>query len=92
MNKEVQVTGMQLRTKDSGNLLICQTNAEADYKSTTLSQSRSVLLEPVSTVNAATDKFFYTLDATADGQKNTDVSTDNYKEYDEAGGTAITTG
>ena len=90
MNKDVSVTGMELRTKVSGNLLICQTNTEGDFKSTQLSQSRSVLLEPVSTVNAATNKYFYTLDAAADGQKITAASTNPYVLYDESAGTAIT--
>jgi hypothetical protein len=90
MNKDVSVTGMQLQTKVSGNLLICQTNNEANFSSTQLSQVRSALLEPVSTVNAATDKFFYTLDAAADGQKITAATTDPYVLYDEASGTTIT--
>ena len=90
MNKDVSVTGMELRTKVSGNLLICQTNEEGDFSSTQLSQGRSVLLEPVSTVNAATNKFFYTLDAAADGKKITAPGTDPYIQYDESAGTAIT--
>ena len=48
------------------------------------------MLEPVSSVSGATGSFFYTLDAAADGHKITVASTDNYKEYDEASGTAIT--
>ena len=90
MNKEVSVTGMQLQTKVGANLLICQTNNEPDFKSGQLAQGRSVLLEPVSSVSGATGSYFYTLDAAADGKKITAATTDNYKEYDEAGGTAIT--
>lgn len=90
MNKDVSVTGMQLRTKVSGNLLICQTNAERDFSSTQLVQDRSVLLEPVSTVSAATNKFFYTLDAAADGHKITAATSKPYVLYDESAGTEIT--
>ena len=90
MNKEVSVTGMTLQTKVGANLLICQDNVEANYKSGQISQTRSALLEPVSTGNAATDKFFYTLDAAADGQKIVDPGTTPYLLYNEAGGTAIT--
>ena len=69
MNKEVQVTGMEVKTKVGSNLLICSTNLEADYKSDTLRQSRQALLEPVSTINGVDDTFFYTVDAAADGKK-----------------------
>jgi hypothetical protein len=74
MNKEVQVTGMQLKTRVSGNLLICDTNVEADYKSGTLTQERAALLEPVSTTKGADTTFFYTLDAAADGHKIKNVT------------------
>jgi hypothetical protein len=90
MNKEVSVTGMTLQTKVGSNLLICQDNVEANYKSGQIAQSRSALLEPVSTVNAATNTFFYTTDAAANGQKITAASTSNYSQYDESSGTAIT--
>ena len=66
MNKEVTVTGMELRTKVGSNLLVCDTNVEADY-SDDLVQNRKALLEPVSTINASDSSFFYTLNAAADG-------------------------
>jgi hypothetical protein len=66
MNKEVTVTGMSLKTKVGSNLLVCQTNVEADYTDD-LVQNRSALLEPVSTINATDSKFFYTVNAAADG-------------------------
>ena len=69
MNKEVQVTGMEVKTKVGSNLLICSTNMEADYKSDVLSQSRQALLEPVSSINGTDGSFFYTVDAAADGKK-----------------------
>lgn len=66
MNKEVTVTGMQLRTKVGSNLLVCDTNVEADY-SDDLVQTRKALLEPVSTINASDTSFYYTVNAAADG-------------------------
>jgi hypothetical protein len=69
MNKNVKVTGMEVKTKVSGNLLICSTNDEPDYSSDTLTQVRKALLEPVSTITANDDGFYYTVDAAADGHK-----------------------
>jgi hypothetical protein len=66
MNREVTVTGMELKTKVGSNLLVCDTNVEADY-SDDLVQSRKALLEPVSTINANDEKFYYTVNAAADG-------------------------
>lgn len=79
MNKTVQVTGMQMQTKVSGNLLICQDNVEANYKPDTIQQSRKALLEPVSSTTGATGSFWYTINATADGKKNDG----NYTQYSE---------
>ena len=86
MNKNVSVTGMELKTQVSGNLLICEDNVEANYKSGNLSQARKALLEPVSTINATNSKFFYTLDAAANGAKittPTDVAATQYVAYNE---------
>jgi hypothetical protein len=69
MNKDVEVTGMEVRTKVGSNLLICSTNIENDYRSDVLGQTRQALLEPVSSVNGTDGSFFYTVDAAADGQK-----------------------
>lgn len=81
MNKKVTVNGMEVRTKVSSNLLIAETNAEANYGDS-LTQSRKALLEPVSTINGTS--FFYTLDAKADGDKqNKDLSVKPYVEYTE---------
>ncbi len=79
MNKEVQVTGMQMKTKVGSNLLISTTNLDADYTSKTLSQTRKALLEPTSTINGTTGSFFYTVDALANG----DAVSDNYTLYNE---------
>jgi hypothetical protein len=78
MNKEVTVTGMQMKTKVGSNLLVCGDNVEASYTSA-LSQLRAVLLEPVSTVKAVDDSFYYTVDAKANGDANKDAYT-LYKE------------
>lgn len=65
MNKTVTVNGMEVRTKVGANLLVCDTNVENDY-TTSLTQTRAALLEPVSTIDGKT--FVYTVNATARGQ------------------------
>ena len=79
MNKEVEVKGMEVRTKVGDNLLISTTNLDADYTSLTLNQSRKALLEPVSSINGATETFYYTTNAKANGDAVEDV----YVKYDE---------
>ena len=69
MNKEVKVSGMEVKTKVSGNLLICEDNVESRYSNDELVQARKALLEPVSTVSGKDGSFYYTLDAAADGHK-----------------------
>lgn len=81
MNKQVEVTGMEVRTKVGDNLLICTTNLDADYSSETLLQSRKALLEPVSSINGATGSYFFTVDAKANGDAVSDV----YTPYAETG-------
>jgi hypothetical protein len=81
MNKTVQVTGMEVKTKVGDNLLISTTNLDTDYTSQTLLQTRKALLEPVSSINGATDTFYYTVDAKADGDAVSDV----YYKYAETG-------
>ena len=83
MSKEVQVTGMEVKTKVGSNLLISTTNLDADYTSNTLIQTRKALLEPVSSINGTTSKFFYTLDAKADGSKNQTTNVTPYVAYNE---------
>lgn len=84
MSREVTVNGMEVRTKVSSNLLICDTNVEADYSNLELAQIRKVLLEPVSTVTATNTGFYYTLDAAADGHKVQTLSDDPYILYNES--------
>jgi hypothetical protein len=87
MNKDVEVRGMQLKTKVSGNLLISETNASDDLYGQSLVQGRYGLLEPVSTTTALDDAFWYTVDAKADGSKLHTPSGTEYlfKNYTETG-------
>jgi len=93
MNKEVEVTGLTMKTKVSGNLLICETNNEQDYSSDTLIEGRKALLEPVSSIDGKTGSFYYTIDANARGQKIHSTSGTSgaipYEAYSEASGTAL---
>ena len=73
MNKTVTVTGMEMKTKVSGNLLICDNNVEADYSTKQLSQTRKALLEPVSSVNGSDGSFFFTVNAKGNGDAVEDV-------------------
>jgi len=73
MNNKVAVTGMEVKTKVSSNLLISPDtagsttkNADSTFKSS-LEQEVKGLLEPVSTADAKA--FFYTVDAKADGDR-----------------------
>jgi len=84
MNKEVQVTGMELKTKVGSNLLICADNVEASYQSGILTQERKALLEPVSTVKGVDGSFFYTIDAAADGHKIKALTDDAFLAYNES--------
>lgn len=88
MNKMVTVTGMEMKTKVSGNLLICADNVEANYSPNNLSQSVKAVLEPTSSVTGQTNSFFYTVN----GKANGDAVEDAYKDYDGYGLTATGTG
>ena len=85
MNKEVQVTGLQMKTKVGSNLLISSDNVEANYSSDRVVFARKALLEPVSTVSGKTGSFYYTTDAKATGQKAHDATATGfaYILYDE---------
>lgn len=85
MSKEVQVTGMQLKTTVGSNLLISTTNMDVDYTSQTLSQTRKALLEPVSSINGTTGSFYYTVNAKANG----DAVDEAYELYAENASTAV---
>lgn len=92
MNKEVTVTGMEVRTKvgsnlmiapDSYNLATTNDNLDANYR-TDIKQIRKCLLEPSSTINGV--NYFYTVNASADGQK---LDGFNWTGYAENATTAI---
>jgi hypothetical protein len=87
MNKEVEVTGLTMKTKVSSNLLLSENNVEGTYAPDRLISGRKALLEPVSSVSGQTGSFFYTLDAKESGQKAHAASGDGaiaYVQYTEA--------
>ena len=63
MNKEVEVTGLTMKTKVSSNLLISSNNEAGSYKADQLIEGRQALLEPVSSVSGKTGSFYYTFDS-----------------------------
>ena len=83
MNKTVTVNGMEVRTKVGANLLVCDTNVETDY-TTSLSQTRAALLEPVSTIDGK--NFAYTVNANARGQA---LTTPKWYTYGESADPSI---
>jgi len=85
MSKEVQVTGMEVKTTVGSNLLISTDNMDANYTSQTLSQTRKALLEPTSTINGVTGTYYYTVNAKANG----DAVVDAYDLYAEDAATAV---
>ena len=87
MNKDVTITGMQMKTVVQGNLLISDNNKEADYTTQQLTQTRAALLEPVSSISGYDGTFFYTVNAKGNG----DAVSNNYTAYNE-NGTPLTTG
>ena len=80
MNKTVEVTGMELRTKVGANLLICSDNLEASYSEKDLLEGRMGLLEPVSSINGTTGSFYYTVNATGKGTKESGATIQRYQE------------
>jgi hypothetical protein len=84
MNKEVEVTGLTLRTKVSSNLLLSENNVEGTYAPDRLISGRKALLEPVSSVSGQTGSFYYTLDAKESGEKAHSASSIAYAPYSEA--------
>jgi hypothetical protein len=81
MNKTVTVTGMSMKTVVGDSLLIASSSAgtskSADSSFTNgIHQPVTAILQPVSTINAADNGFYYTYDANANGSKassSTDV-------------------
>lgn len=87
MNKHVEVTGMEMKTKVGTNLLICSDNVETNYSSAILVEGRKALLEPVSSINGTTGSFWYTVNATARGTKESDATITQYNETQEVANT-----
>ena len=81
MNNSVKVDGMTVQTRVSSNLLIAETNLEENY-SDSITQSRTGILEPASTVNG--QSYWYTVNAKGDGSAIAPQTGDKYKEYSEA--------
>lgn len=89
MNKEVTVTGMEVKTKVGDNLLISPdtltstaVNADSTFKSSMDVSLMQALLEPVSTING--NDFFYTSTFNVGGDGNALDKTD-YIDYDTTG-------
>ncbi len=86
MNKTVTVTGMEVKTTVSSNLLISHdllsNTAKNDEDTFVTADSTSVRawLQPVSSNTAASTNFWYTLDAAADGSI---LSGKTYIDYDD---------
>ncbi|MBR1749889.1 MAG: hypothetical protein IJ740_09065 [Ruminococcus sp.] len=85
MNKEVTVTGMEVRTQVGDNLLVAQDElsstakkADSNFQATDIDIMHA-LLEPVSTVDG--ESYWYTDTYNVGG--NGDALTDAYTEYDE---------
>jgi hypothetical protein len=79
MNKEVTVTGMEVKTKVGDSLLIATSSAgTAHADENTFGKGTNFpvtgMLQPVSTISGATNSFYYTYDAKADGSKATDTA------------------
>ncbi len=78
MNTSINVTGMTVTTKVSSSLQIATSNDDSLFSNDDLSQTRTGILEPASTVDG--DSFFYTTNAKSNG----DANADQYVAYAEA--------
>jgi hypothetical protein len=90
MNKEVTVTGMEVKTKVGDSLLIANSTAgTAHAAENTFGKGTNFaiqgMLQPVSTISGANDSFFYTYDAKADGSKATDTAQSEYTAVSSSG-------
>ena len=68
INSTVDATGMQVKTHISSDVLVAETNLDSKYLES-LTQTRSALIEPVSSIDGET--FYYTVNANALGEKST---------------------
>ena len=86
MNSTVTVTGMEVKTKVTSNLLISPNATEANF-TTQLSQAKNALVEPVSTIDGKA--FYYT--STSNVLPGGDARTDAYTLYNAADTSAFNT-
>jgi hypothetical protein len=82
MNKEVTVTGMQMRTTVGSNLLISETNADASSYRNDLNQLRACTLEPSSTIDGI--NYYWTSTSNVDAAG--DALSNSYTLYEENDG------
>lgn len=90
MNKEVTVTGMEVKTTVGDSLLIANSTAGTGHANEdTFGKGTNFaitgMLQPVSTVSAATNAFYYTYDAKADGSKATNTAQVAYEQLPATG-------
>jgi hypothetical protein len=93
MNKEVTLTGMEVKATVSDSLLIANsTKGTAHAGEDTFSNGTNFaitgILQPVSTVSAANNSYFYTYDAKADGSKATSTAQIAYNAVPSTGDNA----
>ncbi len=79
MNKEVTLTGMEVKATVGDSLLIANSTpgtAHADENTFAKGTNFEItgMLQPVSTISAAKNSYFYTYDAKADGSKASDTA------------------
>lgn len=79
MNKEVTLTGMEVKATVGDSLLIANSTkgtGHADENTFAKGTNFAItgMLQPVSTISAANDSYFYTYDAKADGSKASDTA------------------
>jgi len=93
MNKEVTLTGMEVKATVGDSLLIANsTKGTAHAAEDTFSNGTNFaitgILQPVSTVSAANNSYFYTYDAKADGSKATSTAQIAYTAVPSSGDNA----
>jgi hypothetical protein len=93
MNKEVTLTGMEVKATVSDSLLIANStkgtaHADEDTFSNGTNFAITGILQPVSTVSAANNSDFYTYDAKADGSKATSTAQIAYTAVPSSGDNA----
>ena len=93
MNKEVTLTGMEVKATVGDSLLIANSTAgtaHADENTFAKGTNFAItgMLQPVSTISAANNSYFYTYDAKADGSKASDTAQIAYTAVSTTGNNA----